>query len=93
MILPMYKRSDDAIFSKVGTDVVALHVRRGQCYGMEEVTADVWSLLDEPSNIEGICAQLIERYDVEPEECRADITRLLEQMVTEGLVERVGATA
>jgi Coenzyme PQQ synthesis protein D (PqqD) len=91
MSLPMYKRSDDAIFSDVGADVVALHVRRGQCYGMEKVTADVWRLLAEPADMERICDQLVERYDVKPDECRSDVTRLLEQMMNEGLVERAGA--
>jgi len=89
----MYKRSQDAIFSEVGKDVVALHVHRGQCYGMEKVTADVWNLLAEPSDIDRICSELIERYDVEPDLCRADVTRLREQMHKEGLVEQVSAAA
>ena len=93
MNLPMYRRSQDAIFSEVGDDVVALHVHRGQCYGMEKVTADVWNLLTEPSDMESICSRLVERYEVQPEVCRADVARLLDQLVKEGLVERVGPAA
>ena len=89
----MYKRSQDAIFSEVGDDVVALHIQRGQCYGMEKVTADVWNLLAEPSDLERLCSRLVERYDVHPDECRADVARLLDQMLKEGLVERVVAAA
>lgn len=89
MSLPRYKRSDDALFSEVGDDVIALHVHRGQCYGMEKVTADVWSLLAEPADMESICSRLIDRYDVEPDVCRAEIARLLEQLENEGLVERI----
>jgi len=87
----MYKRSQDAIFSEVGDDVVALHIQRGQCYGMEKVTVDVWNLLAEPSDLESLCSRLVERYDVPPDECRADVARLLDQMLKEGLVERVAA--
>ena len=32
---PTYKRSQNAIFSAVGDDILALHVHHGQCYGMQ----------------------------------------------------------
>lgn len=83
----VFKRTEQAIFSQIGDDVVALHVHRGQCYGMEKVTADVWKLLERPQGVEELCAQLIERYEVEPDRCRAEVEALLEQMQTEGLVE------
>ena len=82
-----YQRSPNAIFSDVGDDVVALHVERGFCYGMENVTADVWKLLERPTTIEAMCAALTERYDVTPDICRAEVSQLLGAMHAEGLVE------
>lgn len=82
-----YKRSAQALHSEVGGDVVALHIDRGQCYGMENVTADVWRLLAEPSDLDTICDQLQQKYDVDPEACRSDIATLLVQMQSEGLIE------
>ena len=87
----MYQRSNAAIFADVGDDIVALHVRRGQCYGMDKVTARVWTLLAEPLDLDAICSDLIELYHVEADLCRGEVARLLEQMQKEGLVERVGA--
>lgn len=84
-----YKRSEQALHSEVGTDVVALHIDRGQCYGMEDVTADVWRMLAEPSDLDTICEQLQERYDVNPDVCRDDIATLLVQMQAEGLIEPI----
>lgn len=84
-----YKRSEQALHSEVGRDVVALHIDRGQCYGMEEVTADVWRLLAEPSDLDTICGQLQEWYDVKPDVCRDDIATLLGQMHAEGLIEPI----
>lgn len=88
-----YKRSDHALFSEVGNDIVALHVDRGQCYGMADVTAAVWSMLAEPSTIESICARLLDRYDVEPDVCRAEVGKLMMALQSEGLVEPVAAGA
>lgn len=88
----LYKRSDQALFSEIGNDVVALHIERGQCYGMENVTAAVWAMLAEPSTIESICARLLDRYEVEPDVCRAEVGKLMMTLQSEGLIEPVGRT-
>jgi hypothetical protein len=82
-----WRRSDKAIFSEVGDDIVALHVERGNCYGMEKVTAAVWELLDAPQTLDEIVGTLVERYDVGADQCRAEIAELLQTMSAEGLIE------
>jgi hypothetical protein len=84
-----YKRSSEALFAEVAGDVVALHVERGQSYGMEKVTANVWRLLEQPSDVDSICDQLARQYDVDPETCRRDVGQLIELFEQEGLVEAV----
>ena len=84
-----YRRSNDALFSSIGNDIVALHVRNGHCYGMEDVTAEVWNLLGEPADIQGICDRLLEIYEVEPATCRSEVEHLITQFKNEGLVEGV----
>ena len=88
----LLKRSPEALFCPVGTDIVVLSVQSGQCYGMEKVTASVWDLLADPIDVDGICHQLLELYDVEPEVCRADVEKLIDQFRKEGLVEEINAT-
>ncbi|MEO8548093.1 MAG: PqqD family protein [Sphingomicrobium sp.] len=85
----MYKRSTDTMFCEVGSDIIALNVDRGRCYGMENVSATVWNLLTEPANLEQICDRLIQIYDVEPQACRSEIEQLMVNMQNEGLVEIV----
>lgn len=82
-----YRRSDEAIFSPLGDDIVALHIPKGRCYGMEDVTAAVWNLLDEPRDVDEICAILMRQYEVDPAVCRSDVAELLELFLSEGLVE------
>ena len=82
-----FVRSNEAIFSEVGADIVALNISGGFAYGMEKVTADVWRLLEQPRDVDGICKALLEQYDVDPAVCRDDVSRLLEQLRSEGLIE------
>lgn len=84
-----YKQSEMALASAIDGEVVALHVDRGQCYGMREVAATVWNLLAKPLNLEGICNRLVEIYDVEMDVCRAEVTTLVSELQNEGLIEKV----
>ena len=86
---PVYKLSGKALFTAVGSDIVALNVDDGQCYGMEKVTAAIWRLLETPMAIDEICDQLVEMYAVEPATCRADVDRVIGQLRSEGLVQVV----
>lgn len=92
-MIPTYKRSELAIFTEVGSDIVALNVERGQCYGMENVTAAIWAMLAEPASVDTICDRLMVQYEVEPERCRSDVDRLIGQFQAEGLIEPVAAPA
>ena len=85
----LFKRSAEALYCEVGPDIVALHVERGQCYGMENVTAAVWTLLEEPATTEQLCDKLVELYDVNIETCRTEIEPLIALLREEGLVETV----
>jgi hypothetical protein len=93
MHFDLYKRSADALFTEVGDDIVALHVKRGQCYGMEDVTRATWDLLAEPVAVKQICERLTEVYDVDPATCEAEIGSLIDRFVQEGLVDRISSPA
>lgn len=85
----IFARSPQAIFTEVGDDVVALHVDRGFCYGMENVSRAVWKLLEQPSDLDTLCARLIEQFEVDPDICKKEVALLLQQMRDEGLLEEM----
>jgi len=89
----LYRHSDKALFAKVGDDIVALNIEGGQCYGMDQIAGTVWGLLAEPNNIGNICDRLIEVYDVEPEVCREEVTKLIQQFQKERLLEPFNPTS
>lgn len=82
-----FRRSDQALHSDIGDDVVALHINRGECFGMADVTAEVWRQLAEPTDLDALCAALTGIYQVEEGQCREEVGQLLAEMVDAGLVE------
>ncbi|WP_205480447.1 PqqD family peptide modification chaperone [Sphingomonas arenae] len=86
-----YRRNPEVLFGELGEDIVALSVARGLCYGMENVTAEVWSLLEQPKTRAELCFELMNRYEVDEKRCEKDVFVLLNEMQTEGLIERCPA--
>ena len=87
----IYARATGILDSPVGPDFVALNIQRGKCFGMEEVSADVWRLLATPRSLDELCGELSAIYEVEDEACRAHVSQLLGEMIDTGLVERRSA--
>lgn len=86
---PLFKRSEKALFANVGDDIVALHLENGFCFGMAEVSAQVWDLLGETVGLDQICDRLMQQYEVDAGTCRAEVGKLLGELVDQGLVETV----
>ncbi len=81
-----YVRRKNVLFSKVGLDVLALNIDRGQCYGFNDTASTIWEMLDTPQSVPAICAALEARFEVDPEQCRVEVERLLGEMVQDELV-------
>jgi hypothetical protein len=60
---------------------VVLNLRAGVYYGLNEVAAHVWKLVQEPRTIEEIRDVLLTEYrDVSPETCTRDLMNLIQNL-------------
>jgi Coenzyme PQQ synthesis protein D (PqqD) len=84
-----YQRTPSVLFAELGTDVVALEVNLGYCFGMEDGTAAIWNLLGSPIGIDEIVERLTQSHEVKAEACRRDVERIIGQLEQEGLVTAV----
>lgn len=77
----------DVLASELGPEVVMLNLRDATYYGLEDVGAEIWRLLQTPITIGRIVAALLEMYDVDAERCRSDVLILVAALADRGLVE------
>ena len=77
----------DQVSSDLGEEVVILNLKKGVYYGLDEVGARIWDLIQEPRAVREIRDLLLDEYDVEPERCERDLLALLEELAAEDLVE------
>lgn len=84
-------RCEDLLEADVNGEIVALHIEKGQCYGLNGVASRIWSMLAEPRSLDEICETLTGEYEVDPETCRSEVETLLGELRSEGLIKSVPA--
>lgn len=79
----------DQVSSELGDEVVILGLSKSTYYGLNEIGARIWSLIQEPRRVGEVLDALLEEYEVERERCKRDLLDLLAKLSQEGLL-RVG---
>lgn len=87
--MTLYQRNGKLMWNEVAEDIVALDVENGNCFGMQDVSADVWRLLETPQSIDSLCQSLQAQYEVDESQCRQQIDELIGQMLAQGLAQKL----
>lgn len=74
------KRSESAISTEVGEEMVALDVTKGVCYGLDCIGTRIWELLETPRTARQIAEILVREFDVSPEVCLAQTLDFLRDL-------------
>ncbi|MDJ0736675.1 MAG: lasso peptide biosynthesis PqqD family chaperone [Nostocaceae cyanobacterium] len=83
--------SKEQVSSNLSGDAIILDMKSGTYYGLDEVGASIWSLIQRPKTVEEIKNAMLAEYEVEPEECEQGILSLLEDLATQGLIDVISA--
>lgn len=70
----------------LGEEVAILGMGTGQYYGVRDVAARVWSLIQEPVSIAAVATRLEGEYDVAAVQLKRDLLEFVQALVREGLV-------
>jgi hypothetical protein len=74
------------VFRRVGDEIVLVHLATNQIYSLNATSARCWELLAAGRNQDEIERQLQREFDVEDEEVRSEVRRLLERLRAAELV-------
>jgi hypothetical protein len=74
----------------MGGEVVVLDLDSGTYYGLDEVGAKVWSVIEQPASFRTICDEIIAEYDVDAGRCEQDVRAFIERMHAVGLIQVSG---
>lgn len=83
----------DQLSSNLGDETVVLHLGAGVYYGLDEVGARVWALVQQPKRVADICGAILSEYDVDETRCERAVLGLLGELSDAGLIETADAAA
>jgi len=79
--------SSDQLSADLAGEAAVLHVPSGTYFGLDEVGARIWGLLQQPRTLAEVRDTIVSEYDVDAARCEQDILELVARLVEHGLVE------
>ena len=77
--------------NQISTDLrgeaVILELESGAYYGLNDVGARIWDLIQQPKNVNDIRDAILEEYEVKPDRCERELLGILEDLASAGLLE------
>jgi hypothetical protein len=77
----------DQISSDLVDEAVVLHLKSGIYFGLNDVGARVWSLIQQPKSVADLREALLAEYEVAPDVCDRDLMQLLQDLKAADLIE------
>ena len=76
----------DQLSTRLGEEIVILGLRDSVYYGLSDVGARIWALIQTPRTVDEILSALVAEYEVATTDAAAGLDRLLRELETRGLV-------
>jgi len=80
----------DVLLQDLEGEAVLLNLANGQYYGMDENSYHMYQTLISSRSIESAYTVLVQEYQVEPDQLRADLDRFAAHLLENGLLVYVG---
>ncbi|GAC1652497.1 MAG: PqqD family protein [Herpetosiphon sp.] len=77
----------DIVFSDLNGEIAILNIKNGEYYGLDNVGAFIWSVIQEPTPLSRVRDLLLEEYAVDPKQCEHDLLVLFQNLLSVGLIE------
>ena len=78
--------SADQVSCEMDDDVMILNLKDGEYYELGQVGAHIWDAIQKPCSLEQLEQSLLDRYEVDLETARADLSELIGNLLDKGLV-------
>ena len=78
--------SPEVLVQELDGEAVLLNLESECYFGLDDVGTRVWQHLHEHRRLERVCEEMQKEYDVDGPRLRADVLRLVEELIEAGIV-------
>lgn len=79
--------SENQVYTELADEVVILDTDKGIYYSLNPVGAFIWRKMLEPTPVKALHDAVLAEFEVDSEQCRQDVLRLLEDLSKQGLID------
>lgn len=83
--------SSEVLHQQVLDELIILDLNGEQYYGLNEVGARIWALLDGDHTLSDVAAVIGDEFDAPPDQVQGDLLGLIDALLAAGLVTIPGA--
>jgi len=80
-------RTKEVLASEMDGETIMMSIAGGSYYGMDNIGSRIWELLEEPIRVSDLCHRLMEEFDVEVDQCLADVMVFLNALGENKLIK------
>jgi hypothetical protein len=73
----------------MGRETVMMVLEKSAYFSLDEIGSEIWRLIAIPITVAQLCERLLDRFEVTPEQCQADVLIFLNEIYEQGLVQKV----
>ena len=84
-----YLVSPECVSCEAEEGIAILDLRSNTYFSLDPVGAAIWDRMAAPASLDDLTAAIAAEYEVAPEHCQRDISDLLDDMLTHGLIQTV----
>ena len=78
--------SPDVVFQRLDDELVVLHPGTGSYVSLNGTGAELWAMLESPTNVEALVGHLVATRNVDSNRAAADVRSFLADLLERGLV-------
>lgn len=80
-------RSPDLVATEMDGDIVMMHIKSGQYFGISGVGPRIWALLEQPTTLDELTSAIVNEYVVDEQTCRTDIQVFVKALLDQGAAQ------
>jgi hypothetical protein len=78
------RNENDWLTAQVNGEVFLMSVKGQDVIGLDEVGAEIWTIIATPRTLEEVCILISKEFRVSPDQCRPDVQRILDSLKMQG---------
>jgi hypothetical protein len=78
--------SSNQLSAQLNGETIVLNLQSGVYFGLTDVAAHIWSLVQQPTTCAAVVAAILAEYEIDPSQAEADVMQFVEKMQGLGLI-------